>query len=336
MRAVMLGNTGGPEALRVVDIPTPVAREAEVLIDITCAGVAYAQVMMRHGTYPYAPPFPFVPGAEVVGTVRAVGANVADWDVGDRVTAFSSVGGYAESVVLPASALVHVPPLLDDAQVAALPMNYVTAYQLLHRMAKVQRGETLVVHGAAGGVGTALVQLARDAGVRVIGTAKARDLPLIESLGAIGVDYTAGDVAEQVHARVGRVDVVLDPIGGDHLLVSRRMLESSGRLIAYGFSGPGAATREAVATLRERLAAWSSAEHGLRAELYSLGEINRRSPSLIRDDLSVLVELLAQHRIAPIIAGRLPLEQVQEAHRRLEAGGVSGKLVLLMPAALST
>jgi NADPH:quinone reductase-like Zn-dependent oxidoreductase len=329
MRAVVLEHTGGPDALQVVDLPVPAVGEGEVLVRVAAAGIAYAQVMMRHGTYTHAPPFPFVPGAEVVGRVRGVGANVVDWQVGDRVTAFSSVGGYAEWIVLPAASLVRVPALLDDAEVAALPMNYVAAHQLLHRIAKVHRGETVVVHGAAGGVGTALLQLARDAGLRVIGTAKAHDLALVESLGAIGIDYTTGDVVVQVHSRMGPVDVVLDPIGGDHILLSRRLLAPGGRLIAYGFSGPGAASPEAVATLRERLAAWSSAEHGIHAELYSLGQINRRTPSLIRDDLARVVQLLAERRIAPIIAGRLPLAQVQEAHRQLEAGGVSGKLVLL-------
>ncbi|MFL5576371.1 MAG: zinc-binding alcohol dehydrogenase family protein [Gemmatimonadaceae bacterium] len=327
--AVVLDRTGGPEVLRLEELPTPVPGPGEVLVRVEAAGVAFAQVMMRHGTYPYAPPFPFTPGAEVVGQVVAVGPDVPDWSVGERVAAFSSVGGYAELALVKAHSLVSVPGGLDAVEVAALPMNYVTAHQLLRRVAKVRPGETVLVHGAGGGVGTALLQLAQLAGVTVVGTESPRKLALVRALGAHALDYTKGDVVAQVHGLVGPVDVVLDPIGGDHVLLSARALRAGGRLVVYGHSAPGAATREGMATLSARMDAWNADPAGIRALGYSLGVLYRDSPEVIRDDLARLVALLAERRIRPVVAERLPLRDVRRAHEKLEFEGVPGKLVLV-------
>ncbi|HEX6536488.1 MAG TPA: medium chain dehydrogenase/reductase family protein [Gemmatimonadaceae bacterium] len=328
-RGVVLDRTGGPEVLRLATLPTPVPGPGEVLVRVAAAGVAFAQVMMRHGTYPYAPPFPFTPGAEVVGNVVAVGPEVSEWSVGDRVAAFSSIGGYAELALLSARSLVRVPDGLDAAAVAALPMNYVTAYQLLHRVAMVRAGETVLVHGAGGGVGTALLQLARLAGVTVVGTESPRKLALVRALGALDLDYTTGNVAARAREMVGPLDVVLDPIGGDHVLESARALRPGGRLVVYGHSAPGAATPEGMATLAARMEAWNADPAGIRALGYSMGALHRDSPDAIRDDLARLVALLAEGGIEPIIADRIPLADVRRAHEQLEVGGVPGKLVLV-------
>ena len=328
-RGVMLARTGGPEVLELVSLPTRLPGEGEVLVRVLAAGVAFAQVLMRRGIYAHAPAFPFTPGAEVVGEIVAVGSGVHEWKAGDRVTAFSGVGGYAELTLLPADILVRVPDGLDPAVVAALPMNYVTAHHLLHRAAKVTPGETVLVHGASGGVGTALLQLARLAGVTAVGTGSPRKLPLVRALGAIALDYTRGNVAQQVLDLVGPLDVALDPLGGDHVLESVRALRPGGRLVVYGYSAPGAATPEAAATLRERMARWNAEPNGVRASGYSLGALARESPRVVRDDLAELVALLAEGRIAPIIAERLPLAEVRRAHELMEAGQVAGKLVLV-------
>lgn len=326
---VLLERTGGPDALRLVAQPVPTPGADEVLVRVLAAGVAFAQVLMRRGLYAYAPPFPFTPGAEVVGEIVATGSGVHGWTIGDRVVAFTGTGGYAELALLRAEWLVRVPDGVDPAQAAALPMNYVTAHQLLHRVARVQAGETVLVHGASGGVGTALLELARLAGVRAIGTASARNLELIRSLGGIALDYSRGDVPGQVLAITDGVDVVLDPLGGDHVLESVRALRPGGRLVVYGYAGPDAATPEAQATLRERMAAWNAAPDGIRAMGYSLGALFRESPAVIRDDLAHLVTLLARGDIAPVIAKRMPLADVRRAHELLERGGMAGKIVLV-------
>ncbi len=327
--AVILAGTGGPEVLRVVERPTPAPRADEVLVRVRAAGVAHAQVMMRRGTYPYAPPFPFTPGAEVAGEIAALGPDARGWRVGERVVAFTATGGYAAYAVVPASSLVRLPDAVDADAAAALPMNYVTAHQLLHRAAAVRPGETVLVHGASGGVGTALLQLARLAGVRAVGTASPAKLDVVRALGARALDYTRGDVAARVRALVGPVDVALDPMGGDHVLESRAALRPDGRLVVYGFQAPGADTAGALATLRRRLDAWAAEPGGVRAQLYSLGAEYRAHPGVVRDDLGQMVGLLAVGHIAPVIGARLPLAEVRHAHERLEAGRDAGKLVLV-------
>lgn len=329
-RAVVLARTGAPDALRLEALPAPTPGAGEVLVRVLAAGVAFAQILMRRGVYAYAPPFPFTPGAEVVGEIVSVGSEVEGWAAGDRVAAFSGIGGYAELAVLRADALVRVPDGVDPAAAAALPMNYVTAHQLLHRLAQVREGETILVHGAAGGVGTALLQLARLAGARVVGTASARKLDVVRSLGAIALDHSWGNVANR--ARIvagGPMDVVLDPLGGDHVLESARALRPGGRLVVYGYSAPGAESAQAAATLRARIGAWNADPVGIRAAVYSLGALARERPHLIRDDLAALMALLAAGRIRPLIAERLPLEDAARAHELLESGAVAGKVVLV-------
>lgn len=329
-RAIVLRGTGGPEVLELASLPVPQPAPHEVLVRVLAAGVAFAQILMRRGVYAYAPPFPFTPGAEVAGEIVAVGSGVTEWRAGDRVAAFTGVGGYAEMALVGADALVRVPDGVDVAEAAALPMNYVTAHQLLHRVAAVRRGETVLVHGASGGVGTALLELARLAGVRVVGTASARKLALVRALGAIALDHSGGNVANR--ARIvagGPMDVVLDPLGGDHVPESARALRRGGRLVVYGYAAPGAETAEAQATLRARIAEWNADPGGIRASTYSLGALHRDSPGVIRDDLAGLMQLLADGRIHPIVAERVPLADAARAHELLESGAVAGKLVLV-------
>lgn len=329
-RAVELRGVGGPDALQRGELPTPEPGPREVLVRVLAAGVAFAQVLMRRGIYVYAPPFPFTPGAEIAGEIVVVGAAVSEWRVGDRVLAFTGTGGYAELAMVRADSLVHLPGDVDPAIAAALPMNYVTAHHLLHRCANVRRGEWVLVHGASGGVGTALLQLAALAGVRVVGTASAAKLDLVRSLGALGLDHSWGNIANRARlvAR-GPMDVVLDPLGGDHVLESACALRPGGRLVVYGYAAPGAATPEAAATLRSRIEAWNAEPAGIRATTYSLGALARESPQVIRDDLATLVGLLAAGRIQPVIAERMPLHEAARAHELLEAGKVAGKLVLI-------
>lgn len=328
-RAVLLTRTGDPDALELRDVAMPEPGPGEVLVRVRAAGVAFAQVLMRRGLYAYAPPFPFTPGAEVAGEIVALGDGVEGWTVGDNVTAFIGTGGYAEYAVVRAALLLRVPAELDPVLVAALPMNYVTAHQLLHRAAKVVRGETVLVHGASGGVGTALLELARLAGLRAVGTASPRNLDVVRQLGAIALDYTGGDVAVRARAAAGRpMDVVLDPIGGDNVLESAKALRPGGRLVVYGYSAPGAATPEAQARLRERMAAWNADPDGIRASGYSIGALQRDTPEIVRDDLAAMVALLAQGHIRPRVTA-MPLAEAARAHEILEGGRAEGKLVLV-------
>lgn len=168
-RAVQLKGKGGLDQLVEVTLPREAPSAGELRVRVRATGVGYTDVIMRRGYYPYRPAFPFVPGYEVVGVVDAVGAGVEGFAVGDRVAALTVYGGYAEELTRAAKEFVKVPAGLDDAAVAAVILNYVTAYQMIHRVAKLERGATALVTGASGGVGLALLELLRDTGVRVVG-----------------------------------------------------------------------------------------------------------------------------------------------------------------------
>jgi NADPH2:quinone reductase len=325
-RAIVLEKLGGPEVLRVREMPVADPGPGEVRV--RAAGIAFAQVMMRHGTYPYQPPLPFVPGAEIAGIVEEIGAGAVGFQPGEHVVAFTFTGGYADRICVPAERLVAAPAGLDFASLASLPTNYVTALQMLEREAHARAGESVVIHGAGGGVGTALLQLARVLGLRAIGTERAAKLELVRELGAAVIDYQREDVAARVRELCpAGADIVLDPIGGEHAPRSYAMLHAGGRLVVYGFAGGD--SPEAIAALRARLQAWNALPGGARTSLYSLGARHRSEPELIVNDLRRLVGWLAEGRIAPVIAARVPLEEVAAAHHRLEFEGVQGKLVLV-------
>src|SRR5262245_49313653 len=215
------------------DLPSP--RPGEVRLKMLAAGVALPDVMMREGIHPEARRRPFTPGWDVVGIVDALGEGVGAVPLGATVAALPIVGGYAEYLCLPATELVPVPPQLDPAEAVCLILNYVTAYQMLHRSAQAKPGETALVHGAAGGVGTALLQLARLHGIRIYGTASTGKLKTVESLGGHPIDYTRSDFLKVIRGIPrGGVDIVFDGIGGWNLLRSWRALTRGGRLVAYG------------------------------------------------------------------------------------------------------
>src|SRR5262245_921551 len=205
--------------LELVEDELPNPRPGEVRIKILAAGVSFADVSMREGIHPEARRPPFTPGWDVVGTVEALGEGVEAVQVGTTVAAMPIVGGYADFICLPVAELVRVPPQLDPAEAVCLVLNYVTAYQMLHRSAQARPGETALVHSAAGGVGTALLQLARLHGVKTFGTASASKLRVVESFGGQAIDYRQGDFLKLIRSSTeGGVDVVFDGIGGWHLV----------------------------------------------------------------------------------------------------------------------
>src|SRR5580704_9625161 len=232
---VVLTALGGPEVLKVIDdeIRDPAANEVRIKV-ITC-GVAFADVLMRRGLYSPVPPLPYSPGYDIVGTVESCGPVVTQWKPGDLVIALSMTGGYSRYIVLPESELVQMPAGLDPAEAVSLVLNYTTAYQLIHRIAKLRRGESVLIHGAAGGVGTAALQLGSLAGLKMFGTASKPKHDLVVALGGIPIDYRTEDFVRRA-AGVGGVDAVFDPIGGRNWPRSYRALGKGGRFIGYGMS----------------------------------------------------------------------------------------------------
>ncbi len=335
-RATVLTRRGGPEVLEVRELPLPEPGPGEVRVRVTAAGVGATDITMRRGTYRFAPPIPFVPGYEAVGTVEKLGPGVRGLAPGQRVAALTVHGGYGELLVRRAEELVPVPEGLDDGEVAALILNYVTAYQMIERVARPEPGQLALVTGASGGVGTALLELLRLRGVRVIGAAHPSRHALVRSYGATPVASRQGplDVLARRIAPRG-VDVAFDGVGGRTTAECIRAVRRGGRVVGYGFVGTMQDGRMRAALfwrgilsllLGARLA-------GRKGSIYGITLLYRRDPRPFREDLPRLLELLGRRRIAPRIAARLPLLEARRANELLEAGGVEGKIVLLADAA---
>jgi NADPH2:quinone reductase len=309
---------------------------------VHAAGVSLPDVLAREGVHPETPRPPFTPGWDLVGEVERLGAGVSGLEPGQMVAAMPISGAYAELVCLPREELVPVPPGLDPAEAVSLVLNYITAYQMLHHAAKVQPGQRVLIHGAAGGVGTALLQLGRLAGLEMYGTCSARGAQTVSDLGGIPIDYRHQDFVEELRRlAAGGVDAVFDPIGGAHLWQSREALASGGRVVGYGLStslrGEGLTSSSPGRRQRFR----GTAVFGLyilggwllpgrkRVVPYSIQTLKRLKPALFRQDLATLLDLLRRQQIRPIIARRLPLVEARQAQELLEKGGVVGKIVLV-------
>lgn len=326
-RATMLTKKGDPDVLVNVERPLPEPGPGELRVRVSATGVGSTDVTMRRGYYPYAPAIPFVPGYESIGVVDAIGPGVEGFRVGERVCALLVHGGYATHVVRAAREWVRVPDGLDDVEVVALILNYVTAYQAIHREAKLAPGSTALVTGAAGGVGQALVQLLVAHGVRVIAAASARSHALLRALGAEPIEGRRGPIDASTRALApGGVDAAFDGIGGAQLRDCIRATRRGGAVVWYGFM----AASSLATVIRNYWDIFVGARlRGRRGSFYGITALYRKDPRPFRDDLPELFALLGARKIAPKIALRLPLERAREANERIERGGLDGKIVLV-------
>jgi NADPH2:quinone reductase len=339
---VVVAHYGGPDELRLVEEECAEPRRGEVRVRVLAAGVSLPDVMMREGMHPETPKLPFTPGWDLVGVVDRVGDGVSAIEPGQLVAALPIHGGYAQYVCLPQRELVPVPPGLDAAEAVSLILNYVTAYQMLHRSARVKAGQRVLIHGASGGVGTALLQLGRLAGLEMYGTCSSRGAAVVKELGGVPIDYQHQDFVEEVHRLPnGGVDAVFESIGGTHIWRSRKALRRGGVVVAYGLTSSLREGRLASGRSGGRHRYRAMAIFGLyiaaawllpgrrRVVLYSIQWLKRLKPAFFRQDLTALFDLLRQHEIAPLVAQRLPLREARQAHELLGKGGVIGKIVLV-------
>jgi NADPH:quinone reductase-like Zn-dependent oxidoreductase len=328
-RVVQVGRFGDPDGLEVVDAPLPTAGRGEVRVRVLASSVQYTDVLIRRHLYPQtaARRPPFVLGYDVVGEIDQLGDGVRGFQVGDRVADLTVVGSNAAYRTLWADCLTRVPAGLDAAEAATLILSWTTAYQLLHRAARVQRGQRVLVHGAAGAVGQALLALGKLAGLELWGTARGEHAALIRELGATPIDYQREDFTRVLP---GGFDLVFDGIGEDGYRRSFAALKRGGLLCAYGYSAGVQAQRRLLTMLMwiARLYLWRWLPGGKRACFYSINLMRARHPAWFREDLERLFGLLATRAIRPRVAERISFDEVAEAHRRLEAGGLEGKLVL--------
>jgi NADPH:quinone reductase-like Zn-dependent oxidoreductase len=333
---IVLMRTGNPDVLQLREDEILQPGNGEVLVKILAAGVAYADIMMRHGKYPNAPALPFTPGYDMVGIVEQIGAGVQGIVVGQKVAALTRFGCYSQYICLAQQELVPVPEQIDPADGVCLILNYISAYQMLHRLAHAQRGELILVHGAAGGVGSALLQLGKLAELEMYGTASSSKQTLIADMGAHPIDYTKEDFVQRIRALTGDgVDAVFDAVGGSYIRRSFQTLHKGGRLVTYGLSAGLQPGNNFYLTVLEQalyMLYRGIVPAGRKILIYSSagpGSSKEKHPDWFREDLTQLLNLLAEKKLAPIIAERLPLEEVGRAHELLEQGRVQGKLVLL-------
>jgi NADPH:quinone reductase-like Zn-dependent oxidoreductase len=327
---VVMPHKGGPEVLEVVrrgGARDP--RAGEAVVGVEAAGVSFAEVQMLRGRYFNQPRFPFVPGYDLVGRVEKLGEGVDGRLVGRRVAALTETGAWADRVALDVAKLVAVPEGLAPTDAVAVITNGVTAWQMIHRAAKVRPGQTVVVHGASGGVGTLLVQLARLAGATVIGTASASKHDGVRALGAIPIDYRAGDVSARVREiSPGGVDAVFDHVGGPGLVDSWRMLGKGGTLVSYGSAstlGDKGHHWRPYLPIFGRIVLWNALPNSNKATFYYV----KRWPKLFSQDLATVLALLAEGKIEARVAEQMPLDRAAEALGILASGKTSGKVVLL-------
>jgi len=332
-QVVQVGRFGGPEGLEVVDNPMPYAGPGEVRVRVLASGLEYTDVTIRRHLYPQTMRLrpPFVLGYDVVGEIDQLGEGVKDYQLGERVADMAVVGSNAAYRTLRANDLVRVPLGIDPAEAATLILSWTTAYQLLHRTARVQQGQRVLVQGAAGAVGQALLTLGRMAGLELWGTARGEHAGIVRELGATPIDYQREDFTRVLP---GGFDVVFDGVGEDDYRRSFAALKPGGLLCAYGYSANVQAERRLLSLLMwlvrvyvwRRLLGW--APGGKRLRLYSINLMRARHPAWFREDLERLFDMLATGAIRPRVAERISFDEIAEAHRRLEAGGLAGKLVL--------
>ena len=336
---IIVRRLGGPEVLETVEEEAPEPARGEVRVRVFAAGVSFADLLMREGIHPENTLLPFTPGWDIVGMVEKTGADAPQAMLGQMVASMPIHGGYTQYICLPLSELTIVPAGLDPDEAVSLVLNYITAYQMIHRVAHAQPGQRALIHGAAGGLGTALLQLGRLAGLEMYGTASLATHRIVSDLGATPIDYQKVDFVEEIRRLTGDgVDVVFDGVGEANVWRSFQALRRGGRVIVYGFTS---FLRKGQLTggLRYRFRgivrpAW----YALRALLspgrrrilpYSIQMLKRQKPAWFREDLSVLLDLLRDRKIQPIIAERIPLREARHAQELLGQGSVRGKLVLV-------
>jgi len=326
----------------LIEEERPEPKHGEARVNVLAAGVSLPDLMMREGIHPETPSLPFTPGWDLIGVVDRLGDGVSDVTAGQLVAALPIHGAYAEYVCLPARDLVPVPSGLEPAEGVSLVLNYVTAYQMLHRSAKVTPGQRVLIHGAAGGVGSALLQLGRLVGLEMYGTCSSHGASTVTKLGATPIDYERQDFVKEILRYTGEgVDAVFDSIGGTHIWRSRKALRAGGTVVAYGLTGSLRGGRLASGRSGGRHRFRAIAVFGLyiagswllpgrrRVVPYSIQWLKRLKPAWFRQDLLALFDLLQQRKITPLIARRFSLAEARQAQELLGKGNVTGKIVLV-------
>lgn len=330
-KKVILNEFGGPEVLEVVEETTlPEPQAGEVRVKVLAASATFTDMMVRKGIYfGLKEKPPLSPGYDLVGMVDKLGAGVSGLEPGQMVADLIVFGAYTEYICRPAASLVPVPAGLDPTAAVSMVLSYVTAYQMLHRTAKVERGQAVLVHAAGGAVGSALLQLGALLDLEMYGTASKSKHDLVASLGATPIDYKSEDFLARMQA-IGGVDAAFDAIGGDNFKRSFESLNKGGTLVAYGFYDNSMGKGGSVPLEFMRIKLWNILPNGRSTSFYSIGDLRKKQPDWFRQDLTALFDLLAQGKIKPVIERRMRLEDAAQAHELIEQAAVKGRIVLVV------
>ncbi len=328
IRRVVISAFGDESVLRLENATLPDPGPGEARLSVELSVVAGSDVNMRRGTYPLQRKPPLTPGYTVLGTVVATGPNTTIQN-GTRVVSLTKYNGQSTGINQPEKFLIPVPPAADPRQAVALPLDWMTAFQMLHRSARVRSGQRLFVHGLSGGVGVALLILGRLAGCEVFGTASTSKHDTLRQLGAIPLDYRTTDWIHTLQS-LGGADAVFDPLGYKSFDQSFSILRRGGVLVGYGFNGPALTNTprrsplpSALKLLARNLAFWRRR----RTTFYGLSRTSKH----FRPDLQTLLQWLAEGRFTVPIKATLPLEEVQQAHHAYTSSPGLGSIILTIP-----
>ena len=329
---------GGPEVLEWQEFEPGPPQHGEVAVKVEAAGVLLADVLWQLGIAPVGPKPPFTPGYDVVGVIEEVGPGVRGLERGQRVAALIQYGGYTEYAILPTEKIVPVPEEVDPRSAAAATTSYLTAYMLIHNEGQLKSGDVLLAHGAGGGTGSAVVEVANLAGVKVYGTASKMKSALVEAKGGLPIDYKAQDFVEILRTREpGGVDFIVDPIGGEVTARSLPLLKRGGKLVSTAMiqSMQDGASRMAVPFGMLRLWLWSVTHPGKKAYFWDVTAASSKDLGHYRKSLTAVFDMLSKGQIKPEIGEVLTLEEAPKAQQMLLDFKVQGKVVLVSSADLA-
>lgn len=330
-RYISIKEFGGPE---VLDLETeerlPEPNQGEVRIKVQATSINFTDTLIRRGIYPDVKEKPpITPGYDMVGIVDKLGAGVTGFKEGQKVAELTIIGAYSEYIILPAKQLVAVPEDINAVDAVSMILSYVTAYQMLTRSAKVKEGSRILVHGAGGAVGSALLQIGSILKLKMYGTASADQHDFLKEFGCQPIDYKSEDFVQVVkNLEPNGLDAVFDPFGGDHFKRSIKTLNKKGKLVAFG--AYNAKTQMDLIKSFLRVQIWNFTPWMPSTNFYSIVSWHKKHHDWFESDLKKLFVLVSENKLKPLISKTIKLEEVIEAHELIERGGLKGKLIILM------
>lgn len=330
-KRVIIREFGPPEVLQIIEEPhLPEPKPGEIRVRVLATSAAFTDTMIRKGVYPNVKEKPpFSPGYDMVGVVDKPGEGASKFKVGDRVCDLTVIGSYSEYLCVSEDKLIPVPESLDPGEAVSLILTYVTAHQMLHRVAKVQMDQSILVHGAGGAVGSALLELARLENLNIFGTASAEKHESLKQFGATLIDYRHENFVEKMKQLApGGIDFAFDGLGGQSFKRSLKTIKPGGFLIAYGFSNAVKQGKTALILDFIRFKLMSILPSSHRKTFYSITDLRNQHPDWFANDLNRLFELLSNSKIKPSIWKRMPLSEARHAHELIEQSKPIGKIIL--------